>query len=136
VFNLGDKIDRVKAKNISPVVLAFVGDAVYSLFVRERLVFSTDCKTGELNKLATKEVNAVAQSEFIKEIIPLLTEEELSVFKRGRNAKKSTRSKSASVAEYNASTGFEALLGYLYVLGETERLNFLLNKGCKDESRG
>ena len=134
MFKLGDKIDKTRANNISPVVLAFVGDAVYSLFVRERLVFSSDYKTGELNKLATGEVKATAQAEFVKEIMPLLTEEELAIYKRGRNAKKGTRSKSASVANYNASTGFEALLGYLYVLGENDRLNFLLNKGNKDES--
>lgn len=133
MFKLGDKIDKTRANNISPVVLAFVGDAVYSLFVRERLVFSSDYKTGELNKLATGEVKATAQAEFVKEIMPLLTEEELAIYKRGRNAKKGTRSKSASVANYNASTGFEALLGYLYVLGENDRLNFLLNKGYKDE---
>ena len=134
MFKLGDNIVKTRATNISPVVLAFVGDAVYSLFVRERLVFSSDYKTGELNKLATGEVKATAQAEFVKEIMPLLTEEELAIYKRGRNAKKGTRSKSASVANYNASTGFEALLGYLYVLGENDRLNFLLNKGNKDES--
>lgn len=134
MFKIDDKLDKNRALNLSPVVLAFVGDAVYSLFVRERLVFNSDYKTGELNKLATAEVKATAQAEFVKEIVPLLTEEELAVYKRGRNAKKSTKSKSATVADYNASTGFEALLGYLYVIGERERINFLLNKGKKDES--
>jgi ribonuclease-3 family protein len=134
VFKIDDKLDENRANNLSPVVLAFVGDAVYSLFVRERLVFSSDYKTGELNKLATKEVKATAQSEFIKEIMPLLTEKELSVYKRGRNAKKYTKSKSASVADYNASTGFEALLGYLYVTGDHDRINYLLNKGKDNES--
>ena len=61
--------------------------------------------------------------------MPLLTEEEIDVFKRARNAKKGTRAKSASVSEYNASTGFEALVGYLYVIGEIDRLNFLLGEG-------
>ena len=134
VFKIDDIIDETRANNLSPVVLAFVGDAVYSLFVRERLVFNSDYKTGELNKLATKEVNAIAQSEFVKEIMPLLNEKELLVYKRGRNAKKPTKSKSASVAEYNASTGFEALLGYLYVTGNHDRINFLLNKGKNNES--
>ena len=129
MFSLGEKMDKVKAKNLSPVVLAFIGDAVYSLFVREKLTFNNDSKTGMLNKLAISEVRATAQSEFIKEILSLLTEEELSIFKRGRNAKKTTRSKSASIADYNNSTGFEALLGYLYLTGEVDRLNFLLNKG-------
>ena len=125
-------MDKTRANNISPVVLAFVGDAVYSLFVRERLTFNSDKKAGELNILAVKEVRATAQAEFFKEIETLLTEEELLVFKRARNAKKTTRAKSASVAEYNVSTGFEAVLGYLYMTGETERLNYLLNKGITE----
>lgn len=126
-------MDKSKALNVNPIVLAFVGDAVYSLFIREKLIFETDCKTGRLNKLATNSVNACAQSEFIKEILPLLTEEELGVFKRARNAKKSTKAKHATVAEYNAATGFEALLGYLYLTGDFDRLNFLLNKGNNNE---
>ena len=132
MFHLGEKMDKNRAINVSPVVLAFVGDAVYSLFVRERLTFTSDKKAGELNKLATAEVRATAQAALFKRIEPLLTEEELGVFKRGRNAKKTTRAKSASVSEYNVSTGFEALLGYLYVTGETERLDKLLNEGKTD----
>lgn len=134
MFNLGEKMDRVKANNLNPVVLAFVGDAVYSLFVREKLTFLSDSKAGELNKLATKEVMASAQAEFIKQILPILNEEEMSVFKRARNAKKGTKAKHASVVDYNNATGFEAVLGYLYIIGETERLNFILNKGNNNES--
>ena len=124
----------VDIREQSPLSLAFVGDAVYSLYVREKLTFNSDCKSGELNKLAVKEVNAVAQSEFLKEVIDILNEDELAIFKRARNAKKTTKSKHASVAEYNASTGFEAVLGYLYIVGDYERLNLILNKGNKDES--
>lgn len=129
MFKLGEIMDKQKANNVSPVVLAFVGDAVYSLFVRERLTFENDGKSGTLNKLATEQVKATAQAEFVKDILQLLSDEELSVFKRARNAKKSTKAKHASVAEYNKSTGFEAVLGYLYLIGDNNRLNFLLNKG-------
>ncbi|MBO5714018.1 MAG: ribonuclease III [Clostridia bacterium] len=122
-------MDKIKAGNLNPVVLAFVGDAVYSLFVRERLTFNSSAKTGELNKLATSIVKATSQAEFAKKIMPLFNEEELSIFKRARNAKKTTRAKNASVAEYNMSTGLEAVIGYLYVIGEIDRLNFLLNEG-------
>lgn len=134
MFRLGEIMDKQKAINTNPIVLAFVGDAVFSLFVREKLTFENDSKAGTLNKLSVEEVNATAQSEFVKEIIPFLTEEELGVFKRARNAKKGTKAKHASVAEYNASTGFEALLGFLYLTGQNDRLNFLLNKGKTDES--
>ncbi len=134
MFKLGEIMDNNKAKNLNPIVLAFVGDAVYSLFVRERLTFLSDCKTGELNIKATSEVNASAQAEFVKEILEILTEEELAVFKRARNAKKTTKAKHASVAEYNMATGFEAILGYLYLTGQNDRLNFILNKGIENEN--
>ena len=126
-------MDKNKANNLNPIVLAFVGDAVYSLFVREKLTFETDFKAGALNTLSVKEVNASAQAEFVKEIMPLLTGEELGVFKRARNAKKQTKAKHASVAEYNSATGFEAVLGFLYLTGQNDRLNFLLNKGKINE---
>ena len=108
LFKLGEIMDKQKANNLNPIVLAFVGDAVYSLFVRERLTFSSDSKSGQLNKEATNEVNAVAQSAFVKELMPLFTEEELAVFKRARNAKKPTKAKHATIADYNMATGLEA----------------------------
>ena len=119
-------VDKVKAANLSPVTLAFLGDAVYSLFVREGLVLEKDCSAGVLQKLSCEKVSARGQNLLLEKIQPVLTEEELAVFKRGRNAKKPTRSKSASVAEYNNSTGREALLGYLYLIGEYERIAELL----------
>ncbi len=116
-----------EARQLNPVVLAFIGDAVYSLFIRNKFVLNTDCKTGDLQKLTSKEVSAHGQSELLERLLPLLTEEETDIFKRGRNAKKGTKSKNATVAEYNRSTGFEAVLGYLYITGNEERLNKLLN---------
>ena len=129
VFKLGDFVDKNKANSLSPIVLAFIGDAVYSLFVREKRALETDFKTGELSKRAIDTVNAIAQADFAREIIPILTEEELAVFKRARNAKKTSKAKSASVADYHLSTGLEALLGYLYLTGQIDRLNFILYRG-------
>ena len=134
MFKFDQKMDESHANNLSPVVLAFVGDAVYTLFVRERLIFHNDSKSGELNKLATSQVKATAQADFFKQIEPLLNDKEVAIFKRARNAKKTTKAKNASVYEYNISTGFEALLGYLYLVGDYDRLNFLLNKGITDEN--
>lgn len=114
------------ARNLSPVTLAFIGDAVYSLYVREGLVRSADFKAGELNKLSSKRVSARGQSELLERLLPLFSEEEAEIFRRGRNAKKSARAKHASVSEYNRSTGFEAVLGYLYLTGQYERIQFLL----------
>lgn len=134
MFKFGEVMNEYKATNLNPIVLAFVGDAVYSLYVREKLTFKSDSKTGALNREATAEVKATAQSDFAKEIMPLFTEKELSIYKRARNAKKTTKAKHATVAEYSASTGFEAVLGYLYLTGNFERLNFILNKGELDEN--
>ncbi|MGN1235647.1 MAG: Mini-ribonuclease 3 [Christensenellaceae bacterium] len=126
MFDLDTVISKDRARQMSPVVLAFVGDAVYTLYVRERLALSSDFKTGELNKRASLEVSAHGQSALTEKLLPLLTEEETAIFLRGRNAKKPTKSKNASVAEYNRSTGFEALVGYLYLIGERKRIDELL----------
>lgn len=133
MFRFGEVMDKQKANNLNPIVLAFVGDAVYSLFVRTRLTFESDSKANELNKLTTKEVKATAQAEFIKDLLPILSEEEFAIFKRARNAKKPNKAKHASVSEYNVATGFEAVIGYLYLIGDNERLNYILNKGNKNE---
>ena len=129
MFRFEQKMDRAKAKELNPIVLAFVGDAVYSLFVREKLAFNSDKKAGELNRLAVSEVKATAQAEFYNRIKDKLTEEEDNIFHRARNAKKGTRAKSASVTQYNISTGLEAVLGFLYIVGDIDRLNFILNEG-------
>ncbi|MBR1975131.1 MAG: ribonuclease III [Clostridia bacterium] len=116
-----------EAAQISPVTLAFVGDAVYSLYVRERLTLELGGKAADLQRVASKVVSAKGQSEFLDKLMPLFTEEEADVFRRGKNAKKATKSKSASHLEYNRSTGFEAVLGYLYLTGNEERIKELMS---------
>ena len=127
MFDFFTTVSADKARNISPVTLAFVGDAVYSLYVRQRLVLTTDYGTGELQKLSSSKVSAHGQSGLLEKLLPLFTEEETEIYKRGRNAKKATKSKNASVAEYNRSTGFEAVLGYLYLTGQYGRIDYLLD---------
>ncbi len=122
-------VDAERVKQMNPVVLAFVGDAAYTLFVRRRLALSSACKTGELNRLASLEVSAHGQSGRLEALLPLLTGEEAEIFRRGRNAKKPTKSKNASVADYVRSTGFEAVMGYLYLTGQFERIEALFFGG-------
>ncbi len=128
-MQIEEPLDRERARQMNPVVLAFVGDAAYTLCVRTKLACEHGCKTGELNRFATEKVSARGQSEALERILPLLTEEEADIFRRGRNAKKPTRSKHASVTEYVRSTGFEALFGYLYLTGDTARLEQLFFGG-------
>ena len=133
MFKINTVVDKNKATQMNPLVLAFIGDAVYSLYVREKLAFNSDLKVGGLNNISAKTVSAKAQAEYMQTLMPILTEEELAIYKRARNTKKGTRAKNANVQEYNTSTGFEAVVGYLYVIGETERLDFLLNYGDSNE---
>jgi len=105
-----------------------VGDAVYEVFIRNKLVFETDRKVNDLNKLARKYVSARAQSIIVDNIISEFTEDELAVYMRGRNTKVNTKAKNADFREYHSATGFEALIGYLYLTKNEERLNFIMEK--------
>ena len=118
---------------ISPVTLAFVGDAVYSLYVRERLTLEVGGRSSDLQRAASNVVSAKGQSEFLDKLLPNFTEAESDVFRRGKNAKKSSKSKSASNLEYNRSTGFEAVIGYLYLTGQEARIKELLALGAAED---
>ena len=125
MVSCGIPAEKERVKQMNPVVLAFVGDAAYTLLVRERLALSSAYKTGELNRRASEVVSAHGQSETLEKILPLLTEEEAEIYRRGRNAKKPTKSKNASVTEYARSTGLEAVIGFLYLTGNTARISEL-----------
>ena len=121
----------IKVDTLSPLTLAFTGDAVFSLYVREMLVCDANRPVGKLHKLSVNWVKAEAQSKGMRAILPLLTEKETEVFKRGRNAHTSHTPKNQSGCDYHYATGFEALVGYLYLKDETERLSLLLNEVIK-----
>lgn len=108
--------------------LAFIGDGVYDLLVREYLVQHSSAHVGELNRQKVSMVNCKSQAESIHRIIPLLSEEEADVFKRGRNAKVNSASRHSTLADYHAATGLEALFGWLYLKGRTERINELFTQ--------
>lgn len=115
------RYDAVDVKQLNPLVLAYVGDAYFHLFVRTRLLSYEQAKVQALHSFSMQIVSAVWQSRAYKGIETLLTEEEKAIYRRGRNAK-SHAPRSASVAEYHSSTGFEALLGSLYLAEQNERL--------------
>lgn len=115
-------------KLLSPLTLAFLGDAVYELCVRQRVVAEGNRPVNDMHRKAVKLVNAAAQSDAFERISGALTEEELAVYKRGRNAISSP--KHAALADYRRATGVEALFGYLYLKGETERIGELFDLAC------
>ncbi len=113
-------------KLLSPSTLAFVGDAVYGVMVRSRLA-EIERPVGELHKRSVEYVNANAQSDAFELIKDELTEEEMSIYKRGRNNHVGQVPKNATSGVYHSATGVEALFGFLYLKGETERLNMLFS---------
>ena len=129
-------MSTTEVKQLSPITLAFLGDAVYALWVRERLVRFGNAKLSQLNRTAANVLSARGQSAFLERVLPLLTQDEEEIFRRGRNAKKPTKSKHATAAEYNRSTGFEAVLGYLYLIGDIDRIETLLSLTREDELKG
>lgn len=121
-------LDRdVEPRLLSPVTLAFVGDCVYELFVREDLVTEANRPGADLHGEKIKIVNANAQQASVNFLMDYLTEEEKAVYRRGRNAHTGHTPKNMSSASYHAATGFEALIGYLYLNDELDRLRELFS---------
>ncbi len=122
---LSMRLDDAEIHNISSLGLAHLGDAVYELMIRSWLCKSGRATAKGLHKAAIGFVSAPAQAQAMNKLMPFLTEVEQTVFRRGRNTRVNSVPKNSSVDEYHASTGFETLLGYLYLKGETARLNAL-----------
>ncbi len=123
----------INIKEVSTEALAYLGDCVIELKVRELLVNRGISGSGNLNKESLTFVKATAQAKAMQKIIPLLTEEETAIYKRGRNMSGGNVPKSATVSEYRTATGMEALFGYLHLLGDTERINTLFSVAYADE---
>ena len=125
-------MNRSELITISPLVLAYLGDTVYESYVREYLIRKNiNKKVNDLHKSAIKYVNAKAQATVIHAIEEELTEDEERIYKRGRNQKSHTSPKNADIIDYKHATGFEALIGYLYLNEEYERLKYIISKGIE-----
>lgn len=118
-------MDKNKVKQMNPLVLAFVGDGVETLHVRTRFALASGEKAHALHRKTAGEVNAKAQSEQAEKVLPFLTEEETEIYHRARNSKNRHHAKNYSVTDYRRASGLEAVIGYLYLTGETERLDAL-----------
>lgn len=113
------------ARQLSPLALAFIGDAIFEVFVRERLVCMGSRPVSELHRLSVQDVCCGAQAKAAALLLPILTEEEAAVFRRGKNAHPGHVPKNADQSDYHMATALEALFGYLYLCGRIERLREL-----------
>ena len=123
-----------KAKLLSPLTWAYVGDAVYEQYIRHHLVKNTNLKPHKLHIESIKYVKASQQAKILNKIEKFLTEEEKEIVRRGRNTKNHHLPKNANVADYSHSTAFEALIGYLYLTKQEKRMNEILKK-CIEGSK-
>lgn len=133
-MDFGRILTEKEALALNPLALAYVGDAVQSLYVRHRLVAEHDFKAGELHKLTSALVNAKEQAVLAEKLLDVLAETERSVYLRGRNGKSHHKAKNQTGADYRKATGLEAVWGYLYLTGKFERLAQLLE--VQNENRG
>jgi ribonuclease-3 family protein len=117
---------------LSPIVLAYIGDAVFEIYIRQRLVAGFNRKPNELHRAATSYVSAAAQAKLLQSWMPLLTEEEADIVRRGRNTKSGQPPKNADPADYRHATALECLVGYLYYRGMKERLEQLMEIAFAD----
>lgn len=122
-------LKEVDVRAYSPLTLAYIGDSVYDLIIKTVVVERANRAANELHKKTSSLVKAQTQAAMIEALQEVLTEEEEAVYKRGRNAKSYTTAKNASIADYRKATGFEALLGYLYLQDKVSRVLELVEEG-------
>ena len=120
-------------RTYSPLTLAYLGDGIYELVIRTILVKKGNCPVNQLHHQASELVRASRQSAMMEKLEPVLTDEELHIYKRGRNAHSPTMAKHATMADYRRATGFEALMGYLYLKEDFERLLQLIRLGISED---
>ncbi|MCD8220744.1 MAG: ribonuclease III [Clostridiales bacterium] len=125
------ELQEVDVHSYSPLALAYIGDAVYELLIRTKVMNHGSMQVNKMHKKTASLVQAKAQADMIKALMEELTEEETVIFKRGRNAKSVTAAKHATISDYRMATGCEALMGYLYLTGQTERLLRLVHDGLE-----
>lgn len=122
----------VDLRTYSPLALAYIGDSIFDVVVKTVMIMRGNCPVNKLHRYTSHYVKAESQSKMVETIAELLTEEEAAVLKRGRNAKSFTTAKNASVSDYRRATGLEALIGYLYLSNQTERLVELIRIGMEN----
>lgn len=124
-------LQEVDIRSYSPLVLAYIGDAVYELLIRTKVINHGSMQVNKMHKKSASLVKAETQANLAKLLLEELTEEEQAVYRRGRNAKSATMAKHATMIDYRMATGFEALIGYLYLTNQMERVLQLVHDGLE-----
>lgn len=124
--NMG--LDNITITDYSPLTLAYIGDGIYEIVVRTVIVDRANRQVNKIHRASSTLVKAETQAKMIHFIMDELSEEEITIYKRGRNAKAVTRSKNASMSDYRTATGFEALMGWLYLTGQSDRMLMLIKR--------
>ncbi|MDE6232663.1 MAG: ribonuclease III [Lachnospiraceae bacterium] len=127
----GMSIENVDADTYSPLTLAYIGDAIYEIVIRTMVVSWANIQVNKLHKKSSALVKAQTQAQIIKLLFDDLDDREMTIYKRGRNAKSFTKAKNATVIDYRMATGFEALMGYLYMSHKSERMMELISMGLE-----
>ena len=125
-------LKEINIVEYSPLTLAYIGDGIYEIVIRTMIVDEANRQVNKIHKAAADLVKAKTQSDMILSLYEDLTEDEVRVYKRGRNAKAITRAKNASMGDYRRATGFEAVMGYLYLTEQSERMMELIKKGLNN----
>jgi len=125
-------VESKEVRTYSPLTLAYLGDAVYELIIRSLVVSQGNTSPNRLNKKSSQLAKASSQALMMKYLKPQLSERELSMYKTGRNAKSYTKAKNASHHDYREATGFECLMGYLYLMDEQSRILSLVKQGLEE----
>lgn len=134
IFQTIKQVMKLEDKDIlgySPLTLAYIGDGIYELVIRTAVVNKANTSAKNLHKMSSSLVKAATQASMAHELSEILTEDEMKVYKRGRNAKSATMAKNATMSDYRAATGFEALMGYLYLTEQSERMMELIRIGLE-----
>ena len=127
-------LEEVNPNELAPLILAHIGDAIYEVVIRTIVLSDGNRAMDKVHKAATHLVNAKTQAELADILLPKMTEEEASVYKRGRNAKSGSSAKNASIGDYRKATGFEALMGYLYLKDDVDRMLEIIKEGLNERN--
>ena len=125
---------EVDIRTYSPLTLAYIGDGIYDLVIRSLVVAGGNARANDLHHRTSHIVKAKTQAEMIDGLLPVLNETEQDIYRRGRNAKSPTMAKNATMSDYRKATGFEALMGYLYLTDQFERMLFLIRTGLNQQN--